>query len=567
MIKMLNKLSIILIVILLVADTYAAVVSENDGAAFITHAEFDSLKNEFQSKIDAFNVNIDNKLNNAISSYISGVSQAKKSERKPYVASYSDIMWISKFMLHGQWRKWTNNTTYTQSSGNVWFAPSLSEKRHSWRGTSWYVWNIDEMAFGEFVTYFNFSLITMRNGLTMGPASWVASAGRNQTCPTLVFYLTEDKYRKLWYVGNKETIPLRNMFVLTQDTYSYPHTATKISGSWIYQHVGTAVHMISTPSFLTPHDGEYLRFRYQTYNNSDGLSSTHETALDKNNTIFPVVWATGNAFSNCGFGTNANATITTDDKYIDSSWFSTGCTWHFFDEEDKQVELLTNMMLGSNFDLDVNIAKQTFAKSEGVGYDMQDATAYADAECQLNSAQVTQPNDVNVASGRVSFTSGVNANIKVPHWPTKKLRDQTSNKFIYNDAPLKYGQGLPILVKSNEKCDVQVEFKYKINYLLNSTDYTSSQSLYIDLKRGDFLDKSTNVADFYQAYNDIVESGKTSLTKYRYQNYAYPQKTGTIKMTVPIEKGDSVWLRLRPQNETGGYYAKMSDLKVTLLTQ
>ena len=51
----------------------AAVVSDNDGAAFISKAEFDSLKNNFQTQIDSYNTSIDNKIDNAISSYLSGV--------------------------------------------------------------------------------------------------------------------------------------------------------------------------------------------------------------------------------------------------------------------------------------------------------------------------------------------------------------------------------------------------------------------------------------------------------------------------------------------------------------
>ena len=37
----------------------AAVVADNDGSAFITKAEFDSLKNNFQSQIDQYNTSID----------------------------------------------------------------------------------------------------------------------------------------------------------------------------------------------------------------------------------------------------------------------------------------------------------------------------------------------------------------------------------------------------------------------------------------------------------------------------------------------------------------------------
>ena len=54
-------------------NSFAAVVSDNDGSAFITKAEFDSLKNNFQSQIDSYNTNIDNKIDAAISAYLAGI--------------------------------------------------------------------------------------------------------------------------------------------------------------------------------------------------------------------------------------------------------------------------------------------------------------------------------------------------------------------------------------------------------------------------------------------------------------------------------------------------------------
>ena len=62
---------------LLSINSFAAIVSDNDGAAFITKAEFDSMKNNFQKQLNEFNSSIDNKLDGAISSYLSGVKQSK----------------------------------------------------------------------------------------------------------------------------------------------------------------------------------------------------------------------------------------------------------------------------------------------------------------------------------------------------------------------------------------------------------------------------------------------------------------------------------------------------------
>ena len=76
--KKLKKGLASLIAMLLCFNSFAAVVSDNDGSAFITKAEFDSLKNNFQAQINAYNTNIDNKIDEAISSYLSGIKVAKE---------------------------------------------------------------------------------------------------------------------------------------------------------------------------------------------------------------------------------------------------------------------------------------------------------------------------------------------------------------------------------------------------------------------------------------------------------------------------------------------------------
>ena len=61
-------------------NSFAAVVGDNDGAAFITKAEFESLKNDFQTQINRYNSSLDNKIDGAIASYLAGVTVAKVSQ-------------------------------------------------------------------------------------------------------------------------------------------------------------------------------------------------------------------------------------------------------------------------------------------------------------------------------------------------------------------------------------------------------------------------------------------------------------------------------------------------------
>ena len=53
--KIVKRILALFLVVLMSINSFGAVVSDNDGSAFITKAEFDSLKNNFQAQIDQYN--------------------------------------------------------------------------------------------------------------------------------------------------------------------------------------------------------------------------------------------------------------------------------------------------------------------------------------------------------------------------------------------------------------------------------------------------------------------------------------------------------------------------------
>ena len=77
-----------LLIVLMSIESIAAVVGDNDGAAFITKAEFESLRNDFQSQINRYNSSLDNKIDGAIANYLFGVSVAKESTPRILVDNY-----------------------------------------------------------------------------------------------------------------------------------------------------------------------------------------------------------------------------------------------------------------------------------------------------------------------------------------------------------------------------------------------------------------------------------------------------------------------------------------------
>ena len=76
--KMGKKALCLIFAFLLSINSFAAIVSDNDGSAFVTKAEFDSLKKNFADQIDNYNDSIDAKIDGAIASYLAGIQLEKK---------------------------------------------------------------------------------------------------------------------------------------------------------------------------------------------------------------------------------------------------------------------------------------------------------------------------------------------------------------------------------------------------------------------------------------------------------------------------------------------------------
>ena len=131
------------LVLLLSIESFAAVVGDNDGAAFITKAEFDSMRNNFQSQLDRYNSSIDNKIDGAIATYLAGVAVQSHRDVKPIINNYTNIMWQPNWKIYGRMRQFTSETDYTDTL-DTWFVPPAdrriltSENRFSlWDWQNW----------------------------------------------------------------------------------------------------------------------------------------------------------------------------------------------------------------------------------------------------------------------------------------------------------------------------------------------------------------------------------------------------------------------------------------------
>lgn len=126
--SLLKKFIALFLVVLMSIESFAAAVSDNDGSAFITKAEYDSLKNNFQTQLDSYNSNIDSKIDFAIAAYLAGIKVEKTSTKNIIVG-----LWEKYTLMNG---KIDNEYEYPDFSGNTtWLANAVNESfRKIWFG-------------------------------------------------------------------------------------------------------------------------------------------------------------------------------------------------------------------------------------------------------------------------------------------------------------------------------------------------------------------------------------------------------------------------------------------------
>ena len=83
------------------------------------------------------------------------------------------------------------------------------------------------------------------------------------------------------------------------------------------------------------------------------------------------------------------------------------------------------------------------------------------------------------------------------------------------------------------------------------------------MRKENFLSTTTNWA---QGYKGLVNPDSTSEPLVTLNGYKYTTTDGKIKLTVPMKKDESLWIRIAPWNETAGWAAKWSNLSMTMNT-
>jgi hypothetical protein len=125
--KMAKRVLCLVFAFILSINSFAAIVSDNDGSAFITKAEFDSLKNDFQSQLDQYNTSIDSKIDDAIASYLAGIKVTKTTSLNVLYpnpeGSYANVKWTSSNTYsydNVENKYWHYYCDFEQPNGEFW---------------------------------------------------------------------------------------------------------------------------------------------------------------------------------------------------------------------------------------------------------------------------------------------------------------------------------------------------------------------------------------------------------------------------------------------------------------
>ena len=133
-IKISKKLLTLFLVVLISINSIAAVISDNDGSAFVTKAEFDALKNNFSAQIDNYNNSIDGKIDGAISAYLAGLKLESKEDIDCLLDSKG--VYGKKYNLY--WSGKDDKTVITDSAHYVLYTINYSEVAYDYTDDTWW---------------------------------------------------------------------------------------------------------------------------------------------------------------------------------------------------------------------------------------------------------------------------------------------------------------------------------------------------------------------------------------------------------------------------------------------
>lgn len=571
--RKLNKFISCFLVIILAFNVSAAVVSDNDGASFISKAEFDSLKNDFQAQLNSFNANIDAKIDDSINAYISGIKTAKEEVVKPIVSNYKDIKWKNDLYVKVSTREFSNYNTYTDTALS-WKVPPFGDYRIM-RAGRYYFTASDYRDTTNKRFFFSFSTRTwFKADDGWFPSGEGASSVRTNDFGPLVFYCKPGVNSEKPQINTGSSI----LYVESQMIdRAYPGIATYYGGTigdvafenmtgnqWTDPNK-TAT--LSNAGFIevTKEDDDVVAFRVKFYNRSSIFVA--EDAATYSGPYTTNIYRVKKSLS--GYGEVQLASVRTAAP-ANTTWANSNlgeygahlkrARWHDGNQLNRDLATLKVLFLGNDTNTKVNCAIQN-----PVAY-FSDWAEYDFSKSEMGSFVADKDSTSAVVSsnsrGRSGFnwinTAGeiISPRLALPLWPKYYLKNLVNPDFTMNGNGLDIGGGIPIATNILTKGTLRVKLKYTVGNDDLAVTTTPSQNIYLSFKKSAYND-TVSTTNFYR------DSSNNSLRDKLWE----PTTTDTsYTVDIPVDKGDNVWFRLGPKDRTAsGLYAQITDLDVRLI--
>ena len=580
--KIIGKILVLFIVIILSVDSFAAVVSDNDGSAFITKAEFDSLKNDFQSQLDQYNTSIDNKIDSAIASYIAGIKVEKTTDLPILVEKYKDIYWCNDFSLFarkGTFSSWSSHTydaaaavkpDYTNRVGYSFYMNNRGA-RITWHNHNYW---------GGFMMPFRMAFESDNTGATRNSGRQGGENGSHILCLNVddkdvivasdplrqhnrVFYLWCRFGYYTWGGGSPDPFGNLNGWKIED----YP------TWNWRF-----------TIEPMTPDTNSYLKMKYHIQWNQLGT-----TPKDR--------WEIINFTSD---NTEAFPTQTTDysteQAVSENSSLVSFPMYDYCSPSDDQTTAdktrIANMMLGQKSTYQMPIlynlkpggrtGQTPFATPlgytggsdinniEGTSYNFPDwsrwgkKTVTATFDLPEYVTTLNKPNSNTTPGGWISNqyptalydTTKSTANISIPVTTLFAINTVKSPTAIYKNNNLNICAGIPIAENITQDAKLKVVIKTDKKYDDVTQAAITDSNAKIRFKKSDF----TNSASDYHTGTEDTDSG-TTITFDNSHTINIKNKTFYLN----VKKGDSVWMNIDPI--TLGQHIRITDMSVTLVVE
>lgn len=550
--KSLKKILALIFVLILCVEVYAAAVSDNDGSAFITKAEFDSLKNNFQSQIDQYNTSIDAKIDSAIAAYLAGISMTTKEDIKTYVENYKELYWCHDFSIEAKEKKWTSRTAST-------IADERTLQPNYERQNGWAYWPKDRGIRFQVIMPTNFGL------------AGFACRGA---------FLSDSTYTK-----TSSDSPNYN------ETYDASILMMKVTGDSVIdtnplmQYYGTNYNMIRWGLdwqtnlgmyFTTGYfDGREITIEGIPASTDDEYFTMKMTGVRRDTTHWhKQVWNTNNTYafsplcSNFGTAEPGSASSELEAANLSFPVYSYFCSSTERAEENNNR--LYNMMLGvkSSYRLPYLYDYKEGGPNGQVttGYEIQGGDTptrykFVDyskwAKRSITTTLTLSPIfAVTQDSGGHNFAptpvlSSDQFVVNIPVVTRGYVRDLRSPVATYGGENLKICGGIPVLIEAIKNGKLTVKIKCDKKYDNATKGAVGNTNAHIKFKKTDCTDTLTNYLS--GTYGDDVKAKFDG-------SQTIDMSNQTFKLDVL--KGENVWMNIDPI--TLGQHIRITDLQCTL---